>query len=772
MDQRLIVVILCILGTTLFVKGQLNGVKPLLIPCYNVSAIPGIIIADNRPPMNLNIFLELLRRLEDANPTLTAREFSSLILQRLWQNGITSTGGNIDLNISIPFTPYGLEAYKGTLILQQYLPNSAQTFYYGDLQQADLCALHYMISDTINNTVRGDESVTCVRSAQYQARFRRGLEGSEESVGDDGNADTESVLHLTPRRLAINPTTVSSQCPVELGVLYTNHGTVKIGDVLSGLATALNQENVKGSDNRYAATLAGNLAHAALSQGISSVQVGSSGGWNSTINPKYFFLQRNSYLDFTDQDIRGSVDGILLALQLERSIKKKYSDVKLSQIIDMYYSPEQRGVFDSTFRACNRNILYSEFVSGDTLSTEVASIIKELDNSGQYPYTTNPDKYQLLVDGAVNSFAKYFPSINDLACPQVDSPTERVSTDLLIFLDPNWSFTPIQSIISYILDNIDVNKYGSRYTLFSGADATNLTNSTSHLLEFHKAYNLSIHEKLNKQFDYSKIYEVMETIVRGKLNNNTYTGGESTIVLLVTRTPPNESHKNFLEQRKEIIKQLLPDVTVMVLGSGTPGEFSSILLNPSKDFIPLSDTTNENDLKSTAKNVIDRIKTIPRSIVNPNCAYGFTGSTSTFSTTQYVDLNSVNYYKIVPNYFFKGDGPRILKITETSTGSITVCISRNQSRPDSLSANCKTIQLNVQTTDISDWCGSNFEECAPIYLSVYGNTTQYRCKDYFCRYPDSVRYTISLENVGCTSGTYTIIGNFFLIATLFLYLRF
>lgn len=57
---------------------------------------------------------------------------------RLWQNGITSTGGNIDLNISIPFTPYGLEAYKGTLILQQYLPNSAQTFYYGDLQQADL----------------------------------------------------------------------------------------------------------------------------------------------------------------------------------------------------------------------------------------------------------------------------------------------------------------------------------------------------------------------------------------------------------------------------------------------------------------------------------------------------------------------------------------------------------------------------------------------------------------------------------------------------------
>lgn len=114
-----------------------------------------------------------------------------------------------------------------------------------------------MISDTINNTVRGDESVTCVRSAQYQARFRRGLEGSEESVGDDGNADTESVLHLTPRRLAINPTTVSSQCPVELGVLYTNHGTVKIGDVLSGLATALNQENVKGSDNRYAATLAG-----------------------------------------------------------------------------------------------------------------------------------------------------------------------------------------------------------------------------------------------------------------------------------------------------------------------------------------------------------------------------------------------------------------------------------------------------------------------------------------------------------------------------------
>ncbi|CAG9855057.1 unnamed protein product [Phyllotreta striolata] len=758
---------------------QLNGVKPLLIPCYNVSAIPGITIANNRPPTNLNVFLELLRRLEDANPTVTIRDFSALILQRLQQSGIIlSTLRPTDLSIAIPFSPYGYEAIKTTVFLHEYLTNSSQKLDYGDLDQADLCYFHYMISNTINSTLRGDESSTCVRSAQYQMRMRRDSEllnrtTRNASVGrrnrEDG--DTETV-ELSPRKFFMkSPSESYSDCPVQMGVMYTNHGTVTIGDVLRGLAAAFNQEqDDKGADNRYATTLAGNLAHSALMQADVPLHIGTSGGWNSSINPKYFFLQKNTYTDLTDQDIRGSVDGLLLAKRLD-TIHKKYNDIKLSQIIDMYYSPSQRGVFDPSLRACNRNILYSEYITGERLTEEVGAVIGTLDRIGQYPVTVIESKYDELVDAAVNNFSSYLPQINDPTCPQTESsPIERTTTDLLIFLDHSLSYSSVQPIISHILDGIDVNKYNSRYTLYSGTNGVNITNHTNHLIDFHKAYNLTVHDKFSGQFDYSRVYEVMESTIKAKLNNNTYKGGESTIALLVTKSAPSENEKNFLNQRKEIIKQFLPDTTVLVLGYGSPADYSSVLLNPNKDFITLSESNNENDLKPIAQNVIDRIKTIPRAIVNPNCGYGFKGTTSTVSLTQYVDLHTFNYYRIAPNYFFKGDGGRSLKIQALSTGSITYCISRNQSRPDNQNTNCKTLQTNIDSVDISSYCTGSITECSPIYLSIYGNTTQYGCRDYFCRFPDSIKFTITLENVRCTSGSISITANFLLISSIIVYL--
>lgn len=59
--------------------GNLN---PNLRPCYNNSAIPGVLIANERPPSNTNILVELIRKFEDANPTLSPRELSLLIIQK------------------------------------------------------------------------------------------------------------------------------------------------------------------------------------------------------------------------------------------------------------------------------------------------------------------------------------------------------------------------------------------------------------------------------------------------------------------------------------------------------------------------------------------------------------------------------------------------------------------------------------------------------------------------------------------------------------------
>ncbi|XP_072402009.1 uncharacterized protein [Diabrotica undecimpunctata] len=759
MRLKLNLQIILLLALPVVIQCQLNAVKSGLASCYNESAIPGITIANNRPPVTVNVFLEILRRIEDANPAMTIRDLAALLIKKLRHNGIEETQKAVSLNIALPYAPTGQDALKGTIIAEEFIPTSELRLSYGDLSMADVCAFHYMISNSVNRTIRGDENQTCLRSARYQMRIARATR----------RKDIETIEKQS--RQAFGPTGEPSQCPIEKGVVYSQYGSFKAGQVIQGLAAGLNQESLNNVDNRYAATLAGDLCQAALIQIDPPLQLGVSGGWNSTTNPKYYFLQQSDNLDLTDQDIRGSLDGLYMALKIN-DIKGK-SDVKISQVLDMYYSPQQKGVFDTSFRACNRNIIFSELVNSQTLQLNINNLMPIMDQKGQYPYTIDTAKYGLLADAAFNNFTSYLPRLNDARCPQLDSGIERVRTDLLIFIDPNWEYKTIQPILSYILDSIDVNKFGSRYTLFSGVDASNITNtSTSYLLEFHNSYNLSVHENLRNSFDYSKVYEKLESVAKSKLNNNSYTGGESTIILLIIKNAPTGNQATFVNQRKDIIKQFLPDVSLLVLGYGSADDYSSMLINPSKDFISLTSTTNDNELMNIGQNVVDAIKKIPRSIINPSCGSGFVGSESTLTYSDSVDLYGTNYYKISPYYFASGSNGRSLRIIEPSTGSITVCISRDIDRPTSLNADCQTLQSSGKSYDLSNYCGKNVRDCSPIYLSIYGNSTQYRCNDATCRFPNNIKYSISLDSVGCTSSALAIVSNFILISTLFLLLKF
>ncbi|KAG5894332.1 hypothetical protein JTB14_004376 [Gonioctena quinquepunctata] len=754
---------------------QTNGVRPILMPCYNVSALPGITTAENRHPTSLNIFLEMIRRLEDANPTKTTQELAVLILQRLRQDGIIATGKSVDNRFSLPFSPYGLEGIKQSMITESFLPNPSVDLYYGDLDPVEICSLHYMISSAINITRRGDETSTCTRSARYTSRLRRDLESDvQPPVGSETeNPDIEAV-EFQPRSFVNVPEVNGrSQCPVELGVLYTNYGTIKAGQVLNGIATGLAAQTINNSDNRYASTICGELVEAALVQSTEAIEVGVDGGWNGTINPKYYFLQKNDKLDITDAEIRGSLDGLFMALRIE-NWRSTFADLKISQILDLYYSSPQKGVFDSTFKACNRNILFTEMTSRERLQTETFNLMAPMNQRSGLPNSVSSEAYPTLSNASLEAFYGYLPRLirSDLQCPPVDSYIERAATDLLIFIDSTWSFNTVQLVISNILDSIDVNKFGSRYTVFSGFNTVNITsNSTRYLLDFQKQYNITVHQNTTGSFDYAKIYETMEAIVRSKLNNNTYMGGESTIVLLMPRTPPNENQRSFLEQRKEIMKQFMPDLTVLVLGSGSQGDFSSVLVNPNRDFVSMSESTNENDIKIMVQSVVDKIKNVPRSLVNPSCGSQFNGATSSFRITDYVEPNGVNYYKVSPNYFTTGGESRNLRIESTANyGTINVCISRDQSRPNNQSSDCETSRNTVMTRDITTYCdGSSVSSCSPIYISISGNTTRNQCRDYRCRFPENIQYTIGLENVGCASGSFRNVASFFVVLVLFIF---
>lgn len=746
-----------------------NNVGYGLLECYNNSAIPGITIANERPPASMNILIEYIRKLEDANPTMSPAQLSYQIMQRLRQDGIARSDRVVDIRLAIPFASTRLERFKFQILLTSLLPNVEQSMENGDLTRLERCSLHYMISNTIDDIRRDNEATECSRSSRYTSRYRRDTETNED-IDNTELVNSDPVLGVLSSNLAGNV----SQCPIELGVVYSQYGTIKAGDVLAGIAAGMNQQTLRNGlvDNRYAATLIGELCEASLYQATENVALGASGGWNSTIDPKYFFLQNNNNLQATDAELRGALDGLYIALRMS-TLTSAFADLKMSQILDMYYSPYEKGVFDSSFKACNRNILYTEMTSSETMRSQLLNFMPVLKPAAISGTSLNNDSFEILANSGVAAFERFLPTMarSDLACTGI-STIERVATDLLIFLDSGWSYRTVQPIISYVLNNIDVNKFGTRYTLYGGTSLRNLTtNGTRYLSDFYTQYNETVHRSESTGFDYIRVFEAVESFGYQKLNNNSYTAGESTIALFIPRTTLTDEQRNFVSQRKEVINRLLPDLNFLVLGSGSQADYSTIVTNTNKDVVILQESTTEETLKTYGQQLVTSIKDVPRAVVNPSCTSQYTGGTSTFSLTEYVEPQAFNYYRISPNYFATGGDTRNLRIREQGYGTINVCQSRDNSKPDNSSSTCQTISSADYTIDITSFCSSSVGSCSPIYLSVSGIGSNIRCRDAACRFPNDIQYTITLEGVGCANGSTLQTASILLVLLMYIFLK-
>lgn len=72
--------------------------------------------------------------------------------------------------------------------------------------------------------------------------------------------------------------------------------------------------------------------------------------------------------------------------------------------------------------------------------------------------------------------------------------------------------------------------------------------------------------------------------------------------------------------------------------------------------------------------------------------------------------------------------------------------------------------------DLNNACGGSFliRDCPPLFISVEGTNSaneqlSNRCTDNECRFPDSLRFSINADNLGCFSGVGRLVGGLVLI---------
>lgn len=97
--------------------------------------------------------------------------------------------------------------------------------------------------------------------------------------------------------------------------------------------------------------------------------------------------------------------------------------------------------------------------------------------------------------------------LNDLNCviTETTSPDFRLRTNVYIVLDSSWPYNTIYPAISYLLDTIEVNKFGSSVTLLSAFDGSELIPQTFSLANFHSLYTATAHQSCKYMFHiYSK----------------------------------------------------------------------------------------------------------------------------------------------------------------------------------------------------------------------------------------------------------------------------
>lgn len=135
-----------------------------------------------------------------------------------------------------------------------------------------------------------------------------------------------------------------------------------------------------------------------------NVDVGAPGGWNSTTLPRWYFLQKTKQLSFTDAEIRGGLDGLILGKLYRDKLSRFRSSLKLSQLIEMYYT---RGVFDERLRACERQGLYKEFAPEDEMETQTYAFALLLNKEVRLSLSYNDDAVEKLVRDATKALDEY-----------------------------------------------------------------------------------------------------------------------------------------------------------------------------------------------------------------------------------------------------------------------------------------------------------------------------------------------------------------------------
>ncbi|XP_011864276.1 PREDICTED: uncharacterized protein LOC105560094 isoform X2 [Vollenhovia emeryi] len=723
-------------------------------------------------PMNMRVLLDIIRKAETYSyTTMDIRTMSSSLIHRFKLDGIKHYKDVQERDGILPFGQSGRQNIKYKLI-KELVPGKSEFFPFDALTAIERCTLHQAIS----NTIMKEDS--------------RGMNTLCEDIGQK----------LTGRILYAN----LWNCPREYGVILTSYGTIAPGAIIGAIAASLEHQNVgldeiinaiKKSgldesinnfekpttiasvtyiedvdfivprneiihdrsmphlysleplklDNVWLTTIAGDLAEMTVYQGpilYSDMELGATGFWNNTIRPGVYYLKnQNGYFDATRAEIVGDIDGLIIANKVHTWVNDFYS-LRLSQILDMYYSDEGITLFNENMKVCDRKKAFSYVVSRTLLHEQVFFFIhfNTCAASHLLAYLNDivfksPGALKRLVDHAIAKFLVYANDhlLTELLCrnekryPQVEA---------LISFDGSWTEEYTMDFVAALIDDLDVSMYGSKMGILHGASGQWLLNVTSspslayyaisNLRNISWPTHLDFITTLNAISNY--LNETWET----KWQHHTIGSLGQVIVILAPLAQFSESDQQTILKLLKEMKHLHPELYFLYYVS----EYNSHLFQPfllsEQDHLILGP-----DIDAIAQ----YLSPLPRTLKPVTMSKLDTEPEFKDEIENYISPSKSVTYMLHSQY--TADMKITITVHNFGYGTIKACFWNQFDGEEAMA--CRQFDAHKGISLLNNYqCIDT--RCPHIYLRIQNATSFNKCAEMECRSPDQVRYIIRMQN--------------------------
>ncbi|XP_022902258.2 uncharacterized protein [Onthophagus taurus] len=751
-----------IVTTTLFISiYAINTISPSLPErlrdCYrrNFSeTIPNV-------PHNIPVFIELIRKLEDYPKSyLNIRMLATAVFYAAKLDGIEESEFGTENEFVIAFKATNKQFFKFQMIALHFLTGNDERFPYEAFTQEELCILHDLISNSLRSWERGDERYTCeVRN-------------------------TAKVGNNTRRLL--------SDCPVEKGVIKTRWGTVSPGHLIAAFIAAFEESHVElqslmsdiskelnitfDSDvsesvkvnNVLAVTLVGDMAEVIFSQNVNSnVSFGQSGRWNNTMYPREHYLSEHRW-DMTEAEFLGGLDGLILARELKRWTDIM-SSVRLSQILDMYYS--KRGVaFDKTYKACERRSklvpIFRDFDFAEQINA-VAQLLEQNARYGSTVYKETIETYSKKIDDYFKNYS------NDISNTYGVCEDEEAMNNLeiIVILDGTWKQDEIFSIISYLAELADVSHYGSKLGIINGQTGEWISNVTNDLYQvFANLRNTTnFPERLHLSTSLNTVTELYQEASSSDCGIKKSRAFGHVVLVFASTALVGSDDATRTQSSMRTLKGTRPDVRIVYVTSENSASHYRNLVDNFPDVQILTTVSREGleGSRSVVDVVMPMLQETSSSIVDPFCG-GVT------DVEDYITPGMRRKYLVHREIVartsvtvrFKGYG----------YGDVTICArnadneyyrdykenyreeyggDRRENYREYKDVGCNKITGSDEITfDVSMICGIG--SLCNVEFSAISNDSNLKCTEMECRYPDQIRMDIEVRWSGSSRASLTL----------------